>query len=298
MRGRRRRAAAALLAITQTAGGFLAPRPKCSTATALRAATQEPAAASAEPLQRRPNDDELRLRQPRRGLRPGGLWGRDPEFSLVPTHVVMPRGAVPVVQRFLAYHKHVLPVRGFKTIDGSDIEALGVVDASAAFSWEDPKDGSVSAQSLHVYDHHVGGEGEESESSGLHATEVVVEPVGYDDTWSRKDCVDADVTPSVPEATLYVLGISERTRAASPTRDDDGARRGRSSLAPEKRRVAGGHRRVRGGTHKWRSAEDIGDGAADGRVALVSRGWCGDGRRCGPRATCRASRRSWKSCWS
>ena len=53
-------------------------------------------------------------------------------FRSVPTHVVMPRGAVPVVQRFLAYHKHVLPVRGFKTIDGSDIEALGVVDASSA----------------------------------------------------------------------------------------------------------------------------------------------------------------------
>ena len=31
---------------------------------------------------------------------------------------------------------------------------------------------------VHVYDHHVGGEGEESESLGLHATEVVVEPVG------------------------------------------------------------------------------------------------------------------------
>ena len=40
------------------------------------------------------------------------LWSHDPDFAALPTHVVLPRGALPVVQRFLAYHKHVLPARG------------------------------------------------------------------------------------------------------------------------------------------------------------------------------------------
>lgn len=54
------------------------------------------------------------------------LWSyQRPE---VPTHVVMPRGVNPLVARFLAYHKHLLPVRGFSTINPSDLRAVGVVD--------------------------------------------------------------------------------------------------------------------------------------------------------------------------
>ena len=34
----------------------------------------------------------------------------------LPTHVVMPRGVNPLVARFLAFHKHLLPIRGFKTV--------------------------------------------------------------------------------------------------------------------------------------------------------------------------------------
>ena len=122
----RRRSAAA----GSHGGRFFAPRPKCSTAQ--RAATQEPVAASAEPCNVVLTTTNCDFDSLAAACALASLWGRDPEFSLVPTHVVMPRGAVPVVQRFLAYHKHVLPVRGFKTIDGSDIEALGVVDASSA----------------------------------------------------------------------------------------------------------------------------------------------------------------------
>ncbi len=55
------------------------------------------------------------------------------------------------------------------------------------------------------------GQGEESESLGLHATEVVVEPVGSTTTLIVERLRDADVTPSVPEATLYVLGIRADT---------------------------------------------------------------------------------------
>ena len=49
-----------------------------------------------------------------------------------PTHVVMPRGSNPLVSRFLAYHKHLLPLRGYATIQADDLQRVGVVDTSAA----------------------------------------------------------------------------------------------------------------------------------------------------------------------
>jgi len=49
-----------------------------------------------------------------------------------PTHVVMPRGVNPLVKRFLAYHKHLLPIRGFQTIRTEDVKAVGVVDTQTA----------------------------------------------------------------------------------------------------------------------------------------------------------------------
>ena len=88
--------------------------PKCSPATAPRAATQEPVAEiTAEPCNVVLTTTNCDFDSLAAACALASLWGRDPEFSLVPTHVVMPRGAVPVVQRFLAYHKHVLRVRGF-----------------------------------------------------------------------------------------------------------------------------------------------------------------------------------------
>ena len=152
-----------------------------------RAAPAEPVAASAEPCNVVLTTTNCDFDSLAAACALASLWGRDPEFSLVPTHVVMPRGAVPVVQRFLAYHKHVLPVRGFKTIDGSDIGRHWVLSMhQVAARLGRSKRWLSLAQSLHVYDHHVGGEGEESESLGLHATEVVVEPVGSTTTHSRK----------------------------------------------------------------------------------------------------------------
>jgi hypothetical protein len=47
------------------------------------------------------------------------LWKH--ENPSLPTHVVLPRGVHPVVQRFLAFHKHLLPLRGFKTILPEDV---------------------------------------------------------------------------------------------------------------------------------------------------------------------------------
>ncbi|KAH8072309.1 phosphatase [Aureococcus anophagefferens] len=137
------------------------------------------------------------------------LWGHDERKSSVPTHVVLPRGALPVVQRFLAYHKHVLPLRGFKTIDGADIEALGVVDASSAARLGRSKQWLKVAETVHVYDHHMQGDSSkprEEDDLGAAATELVVEPVGSTTTLIVERLRSAGVRPSVPEATLYEAG--------------------------------------------------------------------------------------------
>ena len=51
--------------------------------------------------------------------------------SNVPTFVVLPRGAHPGVQKFLALHKHLFPIRSLKSLpsDLSTLNRLGLVDA-------------------------------------------------------------------------------------------------------------------------------------------------------------------------
>eukprot|EP00325_Prymnesiales_sp_UTEX-LB-985_P022653 CAMPEP_0174736246 /NCGR_PEP_ID=MMETSP1094-20130205/66348_1 /TAXON_ID=156173 /ORGANISM="Chrysochromulina brevifilum, Strain UTEX LB 985" /LENGTH=191 /DNA_ID=CAMNT_0015939319 /DNA_START=31 /DNA_END=603 /DNA_ORIENTATION=- len=90
----------------------------------------------------------------------------------LPTHVVTPRGVNPLVARFLAYHKHLLPLRGFKTIRAEDISAVGVVDTQSvdrvgpAASWIQV------AEHVVVVDHHMGTSGD------IEADELIIEHVG------------------------------------------------------------------------------------------------------------------------
>ena len=51
--------------------------------------------------------------------------------SNLPTFVVLPRGAHPGVQKFLALHKHLFPIRSLKSLpsDLSNLNRLGLVDA-------------------------------------------------------------------------------------------------------------------------------------------------------------------------
>ena len=93
-------------------------------------------------------------------------------------------------------------MRGFKTIDGGDIEALGVVDASSAARLGRSKQWLGLAGSLHVYDHHEG-ERDDADALGLHATEVVVEPVGSTTTLIVERLRHANVRPTPTEATLH-----------------------------------------------------------------------------------------------
>ena len=89
----------------------------------------------------------------------------------LPTHVVMPRGVNPLVSRFLAYHKHLLPIRGFKTIREQDVAAVGVVDTQsvdrlgAAGGW------LAAAEHVCVVDHHAA-------PGDIEPDESIIEPVG------------------------------------------------------------------------------------------------------------------------
>lgn len=171
------------------------------------------------------------------------LWKH--ENPSLPTHVILPRGVNPVVQRFMAFHKQLLPVRGFKTIMPEDVHALGVVDAQSASrigrgqAWLD------SARSIHIYDHHDNNEDitpvKEKDSSGNTtgivteekdgkvieesdkkkenktkakqislldlATEIVIEKVGSTTTLLVERLKQAGISPASHEATLFALGI-------------------------------------------------------------------------------------------
>jgi len=139
-----------------------------------------------------------------------------------PTHVILPRGVHPVVQRFLAFHKHLLPLRGFKTILKEDVHAIGVVDAQSASRIGRGKSWLDSARSIHIFDHHdphhpeteqKQGEKSTANSSTLldMATEVVIDTVGSTTTLLVERLRDAGIKPQPHEATLFVLGIRADT---------------------------------------------------------------------------------------
>ena len=141
------------------------------------------------------------------------LWSIDrPEL---PTHVVTPRGVNPLVSRFLAYHKHLLPIRGFKTIREQDVAAVGVVDTQhksrlgAAASW------LRAAEHVVVVDHHAGAQGD------IEPDELIIEPVGSATTVlverirARAEETNSGVVLTETEATLFALGIRADTGVLS-----------------------------------------------------------------------------------
>lgn len=141
------------------------------------------------------------------------LWSaQDPSK---PTHVVLPRGTHPAVQRFVAFHKHLLPLRGFKTILPEDVHSIGIVDAQSASRIGRGQSWLETAQSIHVYDHHEGNDdnnNEEDEKNLLNrATEVVIDKVGSTTTLLVELLKEANITPQPHEATLFVLGIRADT---------------------------------------------------------------------------------------
>ena len=137
------------------------------------------------------------------------LWSKErPEH---PTHVVMPRGVNPLVSRFLAYHKHLLPIRGFATIRAEDVKAIGVVDTQSANRLGPAAAWLAGAEHVAVYDHHSGVAGD------INPTELVLEPVGSATTVLVERLQARAIELSETEATLFALGIRADTGALSFT---------------------------------------------------------------------------------
>lgn len=128
--------------------------------------------------------------------------------STVPTFVVLPRGAHPGVQKFLALHKHLFPIRSLKSLpsDLSSLNRLGLVDAQRRDRLGPAEPLLGHANRVTIVDHHIDGESDIPE-----ATDYVVEKVGSVSTMIAERLRDSGLELSEAEATLLALGIHADT---------------------------------------------------------------------------------------
>jgi len=127
--------------------------------------------------------------------------------SHVPTFVVLPRGAHPGVQRFLALHKHLFPIRSLKSLpnDLSGLNRLALVDAQRRDRLG-PADSLLEhANRIVVVDHHV------DQDSDIPATDYVVDKVGSVSTLISEYLRSESIELTEVEATLLALGIHADT---------------------------------------------------------------------------------------
>lgn len=149
--------------------------------------------------------------------------GYDSSAKGYPTFVVLPRGAHPAVQRFLALHKHLFPIRSLKSLpqDLSKLHRLALVDAQRKDRIGPAEMLLQHADRITVVDHHVD---MESDIPGI--TDYVVDGVGSVSTLiverlmrqQEKHLLRQIETSSSPiptlteaEATLLALGIHADT---------------------------------------------------------------------------------------
>jgi tRNA nucleotidyltransferase (CCA-adding enzyme) len=154
------------------------------------------------------------------------LWNA--EQTDVPTVVVMPRGANPALKRFLAYHKHLYPIRGFATIRPTDVRKIGVVDTQSRERLGRAAEWLSTAESVTIFDHHNAGaaaadgaaaaagaaagspvSGDLASSNGVVFS--VVEAVGSATTLIIERLRARGVELRDAEATLFALGIRADT---------------------------------------------------------------------------------------
>ena len=128
--------------------------------------------------------------------------------SDVPTFVVLPRGAHPGVQRFLALHKHLFPIRSLRSLptDLSGLNRLGLVDAQRRDRVGPAEHLLSMAKRVTVVDHHI-----DSDSDIPEATDYVVDNVGSVSTIIVERLVEANMDLTEAEATLLALGIHADT---------------------------------------------------------------------------------------
>lgn len=127
--------------------------------------------------------------------------------SHVPTFVVLPRGAHPGVQRFLALHKHLFPIRSLKSLptDLSGLNRLALVDAQRRERLGPAEPLLQYAKRVTVVDHHI------DQDSDIKATDYVVDKVGSVTTLIVERLQKAQVELTEAEATLLALGVHADT---------------------------------------------------------------------------------------
>ena len=135
----------------------------------------------------------------------------DSEFEssqTLPTFVVLPRGAHPAVQRFLALHKHLFPIRSLRSLpsDLSNLDRVGLVDAQRRDRIGPAEHLLSYAKRVTVVDHHIDGDSDIPE-----ATDYVVEKVGSVSTMVAERLQKAGLELTEAEATLLALGIHADT---------------------------------------------------------------------------------------
>ena len=130
--------------------------------------------------------------------------------SHVPTFVVLPRGAHPSVQRFLALHKHLFPIRSLKSLpsDLSGLNRLGLVDAQRRDRIGPAEPLLEFANRVTIVDHHL-----DSDSDIPEATDYIIDKVGSVTTLICERLMEANLDDGLTEAeaTLLALGIHDDT---------------------------------------------------------------------------------------
>ena len=129
--------------------------------------------------------------------------------SHLPTFVVLPRGAHPSVQRFLALHKHLFPIRSLKSLpdDLSGLNRLGLVDAQRRDRIGPAEHLLDHATRITVVDHHL------DSDSDIPASDYVLDKVGSVSTLIVERLMEAQLADGLTEAeaTLLALGIHADT---------------------------------------------------------------------------------------
>lgn len=122
----------------------------------------------------------------------------------LPTFVVLPRGAHPDVQKFLALHKHLFPIRSLRSLpsDLSGLNRLGLVDAQRRERIGPAEHLIAFADRVTIVDHHIEGDSDIPE-----ATDYVVDKVGSVSAMIAEQLRDSGFELSEAEATLLALGI-------------------------------------------------------------------------------------------